>query len=173
MILRHVKPDSDILRKTMDPFNFHQPQTDPIQLAKDLYETLMSTQHLGLSAPQVGLPYRVFALRTTPGIVCFNPRIVDRSTEEIMLDEMSMTHEHLVVPIKRPKKIKVRYLQPNAEVKTEIFDGMTARYFMHQLDYLDGIVYTQKANKVHLERAMRKRKQLERQAKRNQKEFIE
>lgn len=173
MILRHVKPDSDILRKTMDSFNFHQPQTDPIQLAKDLYETLMSTQYLGLSAPQVGLPYRVFALRTTPGIVCFNPRIVDRSSEEIVLDEMSMTHEHLVVPIKRSKKIKVRYLQPNAEVKTEIFDGMTARYFMHQLDYLDGIVYTQKANKVHLERAMRKRKQLERQAKRNQKEFIE
>ena len=173
MILKHVKPDSDILRKTMDPFNFIQPQTDPVQLAKDLYETLMSTQFLGLSAPQVGLPYRVFALRTSPGIVCFNPRIVDRSSEEIVLDEMSMTHEHLVVPIKRPKKIKVRYLQPNAEVKTEIFDGMTARYFMHQLDYLDGIVYTQKANKVHLERAMRKKKQLERQAKRNQKEFIE
>lgn len=172
MILKHVKHDSDILRQTMEPFTFHQPQTDPIQLAKDLYETLLSTKYLGLSAPQVGLPYRVFALRTTPGIVCFNPRIVDRSTEEIILDEMSMTHEHLVVPVKRPKKIKVRYFQPNGEAKTEIFDGMTARYFMHQLDYLDGIVYTQKANKVHLERAMRKKKQLEREAKRNQKDGI-
>lgn len=173
MILKHVKPDSDILRQTMEPFQFHQPQTDPIQLAKDLYETLMSTQYIGLSAPQVGLPYRVFALRTTPGTVCFNPRIVDRSTEEIVLDEMSMTHEHLVVPVKRPKKIKVRYYLPNGEVKTDIFDGMTARYFMHQLDYLDGIVYTQKANKVHLERAMRKKKQLDREAKRNQKEAIQ
>jgi len=171
MILKHVKPDSDILRKTMDPFNFNQMQTDPVELAKDLYETLMSTQFLGLSAPQVGLPYRVFALRTSPGIVCFNPRIVDRSSEEIVLDEMSMTHEHLIVPIKRSKKIKVRYQQPNGEVKTEIFDGMTARYFMHQLDYLDGIVYTQKANKIHLQRAMRKKKQLERQAKRNQKDI--
>ena len=173
MILKHVKHDSDILRQTMEPFTFHQPQTDPIQLAKDLYETLLSTKYLGLSAPQVGLPYRVFALRTTPGIVCFNPRIVDRSTEEIILDEMSMTHEHVVVPIKRPKKIKVRYHQPNGEVKTEIFDGMTARYFMHQLDYLDGMVYTQKANKIHLERAMRKKKQLEREAKRNQKDGIQ
>lgn len=173
MILKHVKPDSDILRQTMEPFMFHQPQTDPIQLAKDLYETLMASKYLGISAPQVGLPYRVFALRTTPGIVCFNPKIVDRSSEEIVLDEMSMTHEHLVVPVKRPKKIKVRYAQPNGEVKTEIFDGMTARYFMHQLDYLDGMLYTQKANRVHLERAMRKKKQLERQAKRNQKDIAE
>ena len=166
MILKHVKHDSDILTRTMKPFDFSNPPVDPSQLARDLYETLMSTQFLGLSAPQVGLPYRVFALRTTPGIVCFNPRIVDVSTEELLLDEMSMTHEHLVVPVKRPKKIKVRYTMPNNGTKTEVFDGMTARYFMHHLDYLDGIVYTQKANKIHLERAMRKKKQLERQAKR-------
>ena len=173
MILKHVKPDNDILLQGTEQFNFLAPPVDPIQLAKDLYETLMSTKYLGLSAPQVGLPYRVFALRTTPGIVCFNPRIVDRSDEEIVLDEMSMTHEHMIVPIKRSKKVKVRYFQPNAEVKTEIFDGMTARYFMHHLDYLDGIVYTQKANKIHYERALRKKKQLERMAKRNQKDGIE
>lgn len=172
MILKPVKPESDLLRTAAkDLFNFANPPTDPIELAKDLYETLMSTDYLGLSAPQVGLPYRVFALRTTPGIVCFNPRIVDRSTEELMLDEMSMTHKHLVVPVKRPKKIKVRFYLPNAEVKTEVFDGMTARYFMHHLDYLDGIVYTQRANKLHYERALRRKKQLEREAKRNQKDI--
>lgn len=172
MILKHVKPDNDILLQKTESFNFLAPPTDPIQLAKDLFETLMSTKFLGLSAPQVGLPYRVFALRTNPGIVCFNPKIVDRSTEEIVLDEMSMTHEHLIVPIKRAKKIKVRFFLPNGEVKTEVFDGMTARYFMHHLDYLDGIVYTQKANKAHYERALRKKKQLDRMTKRNQKDGI-
>lgn len=173
MILKPVRHDSDCLRAAAkDLFNFNEPPVDPIELAKNLYETLMSTDYLGLSAPQVGLPYRVFALRTNPGLVCFNPRIVDRSNEELLLDEMSMTHSHLIVPVKRPKKIKVRFYLPNAEVKTEVFDGMTARYFMHHLDYLDGIVYTQRANKIHYERAMRRKKVLERQAKRNQKDIL-
>lgn len=167
MILKHVKPDSEILKQKTENFNFIEPPVDPIQLAKDLYETLMSTKYLGLAAPQVGLPYRVFALRTQPGIVCFNPRVVDESTEELVLDEMCMSFLHLAVPVKRPKKIKVRYFEPNGVVKTETFDGMTARYFLHELDHLNGILYTERANKIHVERAMRKKKQLDRQMKRN------
>lgn len=171
MKFKHVKPDDIILTRNTEPFSFSDPPIDPIELAKDLYETLMETKYLGLSAPQVGLPYRVFALRTTPGIVCFNPKIVDRSNEELLLDEMSMTHEHLIVPVKRPKKIKVRFTLPNGEVKTEVFDGMTARYFMHHLDYLDGVVYTQRANKLHYQRALRKKKIFDRQNKREQKDI--
>jgi len=167
MILKCVGSYSPVLRQKAEIFNYAKPQVDPIQLAKDLYETLMSTNYLGLSAPQVGMPIRVFALRTNPGIVCFNPRVVDISTEEIILDEMCMSFLHLAVPIKRPKKIKVRYFEPNGNVKTETYDGMTARYFLHELDHLDGILYTEKANKIHVERAMRKKKQMDRQAKRN------
>ena len=116
------------------------------------------------------MPFRVFALRTTPGIVCFNPRIVDTSSEELLLDEMCMTFAHLAVPVRRPKKIKVRYFEPNGNVKTETFDGMTARYFLHELDHLDGILYTERANKMHVERAVRKQKILMRQLKREPKD---
>lgn len=165
MILTSVKPDHPILKQTTEAFNFKQPPVDPSGLAFDLYETLMSSSYIGLSAPQVGLPYRAFALRTQPGIVCFNPKIVDVSSEEVVLDEVDFSFPHLAFPVKRPKKIKVRYAEPNSIVKTVVFDGMTARYFLQQLDHLDGILYTQKANKIHLDRAMRKKKQLERQAK--------
>jgi peptide deformylase len=165
MILTSVKQDDPILRQKIEPFNFKETSIDPIQLAVDLYETLMSSSYIGLSAPQVGLPYRAFALRTQPGIVCFNPKVVDTSTEEIVLDEVDFTFPHLSFPVKRPKKIKVRYAEPNSIVKTVVFEGMTARYFLQQLDHLDGILYTQKANKIHLDRALRKKKQLERQAK--------
>lgn len=172
MILKLVPHSSPILRQKCEVFNYAVPQTDPVELAKNLYETLMSTKYLGISAPQVGLNLRVFALRTNPGIVCFNPRVVDRSEEIIILDEMCMSFEHLAVPIKRPKKIKVRYFEPNGNVKTETFDGLTSRYFLHELDHLDGILYTEHANKMHLERAMRKKKVLDRQAKRNQKDDV-
>ena len=68
--------------------------------------------------------------------------------------------------IKRPRRIKVRYNEPNGNAVTKVIDGMTARCFLHELDHLNGVMFTKKANKVHLERAMRKKKQLDRQLKR-------
>jgi peptide deformylase len=97
--------------------------------------------------------------------VCFNPRIVDVSTEELLLDEVCSSFLQLAVPVRRPKKIKVRYSEPNGETKTAVFEGMTARYFMHELDHLDGKLYTDGANKFHLDRAKRKQKILQRQLK--------
>ena len=78
-----------------------------------------------------------------------------------------MSFPALTLPIKRPKKIKVRYAEPNSIIKTATFDGMTARYFLHELDHLDGMLYTSKANKFHLDRALRKQTQTLRQAKAN------
>lgn len=165
MILTSVKQDDPILKQKTEPFDFKVLLIDPSELARNLYETLMSSSYMGLSAPQVGLPYRAFALRTHPGIVCFNPRVVDTSKEEIILEEVNFTFPHLSFPVKRPKKIKVRYAEPNGIIKTATFEGLTARYFLQQVDHLDGLLYTQKANKIHLDRALRKKKRLERQAK--------
>lgn len=166
MILELVPHDSEILSTKTEAFNFANPPTDPIQLAKDLYETMLSNKGLGLAAPQVGLPYRVFAMAANPGIVCFNPRIVDRTTEEIVLEEGCLSFPNMFIKVKRPKSIKVRYTEPNGNVVTKTLTGMTARCFMHELDHLDGIVYTRRANKVHLERAKRQKKELDRLVKR-------
>lgn len=165
MILTSVKQDDPILKQKTSTFDFNAPVVDPSELAINLYETLMSSSYMGLSAPQVGLSYRAFALRTQPGIVCFNPRVVDTSTEEIVLVEVDFTFPHLSFPVKRPKKIKVRYAEPSGVIKTAVFEGLTARYFLQQVDHLDGLLYTQKANRIHLDRALRKKKRLERQAK--------
>jgi len=165
MILELVKNDNPFLKQKVELFDFGDPLIDPTELSVNLYETLMSSNYIGLAAPQVGLPYRAFALRAQPGIVCFNPRIVDVSEEIVMLDEVCLSFPALTLPIKRPKKIKVRYAEPNGIIKTATFDGMTARYFLHELDHLDGVMYTEKANKFHLDRALRKQTQTLRQAK--------
>jgi len=165
MILEIVKNDNPILKQKVEMFNFGNPLIDPTELSVNLYETLMSSSYIGLAAPQVGLPYRAFALRTQPGIVCFNPRIVDVSEETVTMEEVCLSFPALTLPVKRPKKIKVRYAEPNSIVKTATFDGMTARYFLHELDHLDGVLYTEKANKFHLDRALRKQTQTLRQAK--------
>jgi peptide deformylase len=119
-----------------------------------------------LSAPQCGLPHRAFVISANPGLACFNPRIIDTSTEQILLEERCATFPHLFLSVKRPRRIKVRYTQANGETVTQIFDGLTSRLFQHEVDHLDGIVYTARANKVHLERALRKKKELDRMVKR-------
>ena len=166
MILQLVDGTDSILTKTIEAFDFKKPSTDPIQLAKDLYETMMEYSALGLAAPQVGIPARAFAIRTVPGIVCFNPRIVDQSTLSIMLEEGCLSFPNWFIKIRRPKTIKVRYQEPNSTFITRVFEGLTARCFMHELDHLNGVLYQQHTNRVHIDQAMRRKKELDRSSKR-------
>ena len=161
MILDLVPSTDPILKDEMEKFNFATPPVDPIELAADLGDTMDANNGLGLAANQVGLPYRVFVMRSTDlPIVCFNPIIVDESTETILLEEGCLSHPNLFVKIKRAKRIKVRYAEPNGNVITQIFDGMTARVFQHELDHLDGICHLQRANRYHLEQAKKNAKKL-------------
>ena len=98
-------------------------------------------------------------------IVCFNPKVVDTSSEQLYLEEGCLSFPEFILKVKRPKKIKVRYTEPNGNVETKVFDGMTARVFQHELDHLDGIVYTSRANKIHLEQARKAKKKLQRKIK--------
>lgn len=167
MIFDLVDPSHPALSQQIQPFDFASPPTDPIQFAKDLYETMMHHNGLGLAANQCGFPYRAFALKANPGIVCFNPRIVDETTEQLYLDEGCLTFPYLVLKVKRPKNIKVRYIEPNGNVVTQKFIGMTARVFLHEYDHLQGINFKHKANPIHLERGLRQQKIIQRQQKRS------
>lgn len=95
----------------------------------------------------------------------FNPRIVDTSEETVLLDEGCLSFPGLFVKIRRPKKIRARYTLPNGETVTQVFDGMTARIFQHELDHLDGVVYYTRANPIHLEKGKKLAKKIERRKK--------
>ena len=156
MIRDLVDCNDPILRLPLEKFDFTNPPTDPLELAVDLAETCLHHNGLAIAANQVGLPYRVFVIRGDEIITCFNPTIVDQSPETIVLEEGCLSFPGLFVKVKRPKKIKVRYTEPNAETVTQIFDGFTARVFQHELDHLNGIVYTGRANRFHLEQARKR-----------------
>lgn len=156
-ILALVKEDDPILSIKTPNFDFEVPPTDPIQLARDLYETMVHNRGLGIAAPQVGLPYRAFALMAVPGIVCFNPKIVAYENP-ILMDEGCLSFPKLFIKIKRPRMIRVRYTEPNGNVQTTMFDGMSARAYQHELDHLDGILFSKRANPIHLRRGLNQRK---------------
>lgn len=160
-MIRDILPiNNELLKTPCEKFNFTEPQVDPIQLYKDLAETMAHNQGLGLSANQIGLPYRAFVMTGEQILGCFNPVIVDTSDEQVILEEGCLSEPNFFVKVKRPKKIKVRYTEPNGEVNTRVFDGMTARIFQHELDHINGIDIKKRANRYHLEQANKRMKKL-------------
>jgi peptide deformylase len=163
MILKLVSTDNPILREEMPAFDFENPPCNPIQLVKDLTETMIANKGLGLSANQCGLKYRVFVISSNPVIACFNPKIVDETKlNTVLMDEGCLSFPNLFLKVKRPRTIKVRFTQPNGETITQKFDGITARCFLHELDHLNGILFTSRVNTFHLEQGMRYKKKLDR-----------
>jgi len=152
-----VKHNDPILITQCQPFNFQEPPFDPIEFSNELVKAMYEWNGLGLAANQVGVPYRVFAMRGQPqNFVCFNPRIVLPSSEQIILDEGCLSFPGLVVKVKRPRHIRVRFDTPNGDTRTETFIGMSARVFQHELDHLNGLLYFNKANRYHKEVALKK-----------------
>jgi len=88
-----VKDTDPILSQEMPRFDFDNPVVDPIQLAYDLVESMRHHKGIGLSANQIGLPYRVFAMEAVPAIVCFNPKLIDESSEDTGMAARCFLHE--------------------------------------------------------------------------------
>lgn len=158
-IVNHTAP---ILSEVMPAFDFKNPIEDPVQLYTDLAETMRENDGMGLSANQIGVRTRAFVMRAEEIIGVFNPRIVDVSSETVMLEEGCLSYPNLFVKIKRPKSIKVRFTTPDGETSTKTFTGMTARVFLHEYDHLEGIAHTSRANRYHLEQAKKLVKKINR-----------
>lgn len=155
--MKLVEQNDPILRQPCEEFDFIRPPFDLVEYSKELVKFMYDNNSYGLSANQVGDPYRIFAMRGHPeNFVCINPRIVDVSNETIVLEEGCLTFPGLIVKVKRPRHIRVRFHTPNGDTKTEKFTGMSARVFQHEMDHLDGILYFNRASRYHRDMAMRK-----------------
>jgi peptide deformylase len=152
-----VKNDDPILTNPCKHFDFSHPPFDPIDFAKELVKCMYDNNGIGLAANQVGVPYRIFAMRAAPeNFVCFNPKIVQPSEAEVVLEEGCLTYPGLYVKIKRSQHVRVRFQTPNGDTLTKQFTGMSARIFQHELDHLDGVIFYNKANRVHRDKALDK-----------------
>lgn len=140
-----------------EAFDFKNPPFDPVEFSKDLVKYMYDINAVGIAANQVGTPYRIFAMRGQPeNFVCFNPKIVQPSAAEVILEESDVAYPGLIVKVKRPQHLRVRFTTPNGETLTKQFTGLTARIFQHEIDNLDGVLFYNRANRYHRDQAMRK-----------------
>src|SRR5262245_28920215 len=80
-----VKENDPILKQVAKPFDFANPPVSPIYLSHSLFETMFKNKGIGLAAPQVGIPYRVFVMGGDKDNkqVFFNPMIIEFSESSI------------------------------------------------------------------------------------------
>lgn len=152
--LKLVSSFDPILKEIIPPFTFKLQPVDPIELANVLVKIMKEHNGLGLSANQVGLRIRCFAMVAEPNYVCFNPIIVGHGDDVEKMEEGCLSYKNLYVPIKRWKSIKVRFTMPNGDVTTKVFAGLTARVFQHEFSHLNGIVPLGEASNMEIIRAI-------------------
>ena len=140
----------------------------------NMFETMKKYGGIGLSANQVGKPYRMFVMGDHPNIskgkkwVCINPKITNVTKDLIRYKEGCLTFPFLFLDIERPQDISVEYLDENLEKKEEHMTGIVARCFQHEFDHMQGIVFTEHVSKLKLEMSLKKR---DKQIKRAQKQW--
>ena len=144
------------------------------EFVDNMFETMKKYGGIGLSANQVGKPYRMFVMGDHPNIskgkkwVCINPKITNVTKDLIRYKEGCLTFPFLFLDIERPQDISVEYLDENLEKKEEHMTGIVARCFQHEFDHMQGIVFTEHVSKLKLDMAMKKR---DKQIKRAQKQW--
>lgn len=131
-----------------------------LDLCEKMAEVMWEHRGLGISANQIGINNRVIVILGEELIPMVNPKIVGTSDEELRMDELDVQYPGLPVKVKRPRRIRVRFTEPNGNVKTEMFDGMISRYIQHQIDVLDGISFLSKASPIHRQQALTKWKRI-------------
>lgn len=159
--------DSPILKMKMEEFDFSNPPIDPEELKLALASAMVRMGGVGLSANQVGLPFRVFAYGTnTDYVVAFNPKIVGYSRETILLKEGCLSLPNIWLMIKRPEVVVVSYQQSNGEEVKVQLKGLSSRIFQHEYDHMEGRNFTQLASPLKLKRALQHLKKVNRNGKR-------
>ena len=164
--MKLVSEDAEVLRQPCQEFDFANPPFDPKEFAESLYEAMKKNDGLGLSANQVGYPYKVFAVRTDEApLVLFNPRLVDVSDNIIAMKEGCLSFPLLYLNVKRPDRVRVRFQYYDGETTTKQFIGMSARVVQHEYDHMEGTVFLSKASSMETLRSLRKRRILKRKVK--------
>jgi peptide deformylase len=151
-----VDPTHSALHKVLPEFDFDNASINPNDFASSLVETCKSQNGLGLSANQCGFEHRVFVMGANDDfIACYNPKIIELEGETHM-EEGCLTFPLLMLRVTRPKKIKVEYQDFTGEKREATFDGISARCFLHELDHMNGIVYTSRVKPLAFQFALKK-----------------
>ena len=142
MALRTIRVQGDsVLTKKSRAVDKMTPRIG--ELITDMLDTMYDAMGVGLAAPQVGILKRIVVIDVGEGpIVLINPEILETSGEQTG-DEGCLSVPGMAGQVTRPNYVKVKALDVNMEEQIYEGEGLLARAFCHEIDHLDGKMYTE------------------------------
>ena len=162
--------DHPVLHQEPLTWIFDPPQADPKLMYEIMLENMVYHHGLGLSANQIGMPVKVFAMRideSDNAIVCFNPEIIEESEEMITMEEGCLSFPLLYLKKKRPETLSVKYQKADGDFIDAHCEGLAARVFHHEMDHMKGKTFLDGVSKLFLQAARKKQKTLTRKVKKD------
>ncbi len=165
-MLELVKHPADILKETLPNFDFDNPIMDPKILEEEMVKLMFSENGRGLSANQVGVRARVFVIKTeklknvTTPFAVFNPKVIAVDDEQVQDYEGCLSFPNLFLPVKRAKHVVVEFFDRDNNQCIIRLDDIDARCFLHELDHLNGVCFTDNVSKLKLDLAIKRQRKL-------------
>ena len=140
-----VEPEHQLFHHRIQSCSYN---LDRHHLTKVLIDNMIHHNGIGISANQIGIWERAFAMvrdiENNEVMVCFNPRIIKSYSEEVEMEEGCLSYPELFLKIKRPDKIVVKYEDEDKKTHKLKLQGLASRVFQHEYDHMEGIDFTQR-----------------------------
>ncbi|MGB0788059.1 MAG: peptide deformylase [Marinirhabdus sp.] len=160
MILPIVAYGDPVLRRKAKAINSQFPKLG--ELLKNMFETMYAARGIGLAAPQIGMPIRIFIVDAAPFSddkdltqnerdlvsnfkrVFINAKIVAETGSEWAFNEGCLSIPDINEDVFRKEQLTLNYVDENFNPHTETFTGIIARIIQHEYDHIEGILFTDK-----------------------------
>tara|TARA_R110002051_G_C8732771_1_gene498092 strand:+ start:1531 stop:2121 length:591 start_codon:yes stop_codon:yes gene_type:complete len=164
MILPIVAYGDPVLRKVGTDIDKDYPNLS--SLIDNMWETMYHAHGVGLAAPQIGLPIRMFMVDASPFAddedlteeeqnqlkdfkrVFINAKILEETGNEWAFNEGCLSIPDVREDVVRKDTLTISYMDENFESHKETFDGMLARVIQHEYDHIEGILFTDKLSSL-------------------------
>jgi peptide deformylase len=148
-------PDTDpILHKVAEPVT--EFDMELWNLCKSMHQTMVANDGIGLAAPQVGISKRIIVVGFSRlELAYINPQIVDASGKKIST-EGCLSFPGLFLSVQRATSVVVKFQDVEGVWKELEANGMHAVVLQHEIDHLNGIVFTERVKPMELALARKK-----------------
>ncbi len=134
-----IKYPDDLLRVECNAVEKVTPEL--VNTANEMYKTMREANGIGLAANQCGLDISLIVLEDDgKALVCFNPKIVEYSTDKEIKYEGCLSFSPKVCKVQRSLSIKVKFRNIHNKMEYKELSGLKARAFQHECDHLRGIL---------------------------------
>ncbi len=168
MIRPILRYGDDVLHRPATDVDEITPRLDA--LIDDMIDTMYSASGIGLAAPQIGVPLRLFVADPSSGqeagalLVMINPSFIERDGLQ-REDEGCLSVPGFNAAVPRPSRAVIRGMDRDGSSRDVEATGILARAFEHEMDHLDGSLFLDRLRGIRREMMLRKINKLRRNGK--------